>query len=143
METNPRDYGERCQFDAYCKLILSHEALDYLREMKRRRERETSLSDLSQSELDRLCTVDKYPSDSYTFSSHGYDLLIDNELVAEAFASLPEQEQSILIIRCVLDLTDQETGELMGLSRSAVQRRRVKTLKELRARLNGLMPRGG
>lgn len=39
MDTNPRDYGERCQFDAYCKLILSHEALDYLREMSRRRER--------------------------------------------------------------------------------------------------------
>lgn len=24
------DYGERCQFDAYCKLVLYHEAIDYL-----------------------------------------------------------------------------------------------------------------
>ncbi len=143
METNPRDYGERCQFDAYCKLILSHEALDYLREMKRRRERETSLSDLSQSELDGLCTVDKYPSDSYIFSSHGYDLLIDNEFVADAFASLPEQEQSILILRFALDLTDQEIGILMGLSRSAVQRHRIKALKELRTKLKVLLPKGG
>ena len=32
------DYGERCQFDAYCKLVLYHEAIDYLREMQRRRD---------------------------------------------------------------------------------------------------------
>lgn len=143
MDTNPRDYGERCQFDAYCKLILSHEALDYLREMSRRRERELSFSDLSQSELNRLCTEDKHPSDSYVFSSHGYDLLIDNELVADALASLSEQEQSILILRFALDLTDLEIGMLMGMSRSSVQRCRTKTLKELRTKLRALMPKGG
>ena len=60
-----------------------------------------SLEALTQQELDKLSTVDHYPSDSYVFSSHGYDLRIDNELVAEAFASLPEQEQSILILHCV------------------------------------------
>ena len=26
METNPRDYGERCRFDAFCKTVLKHEA---------------------------------------------------------------------------------------------------------------------
>ena len=42
MDMIPRnDYGERCQFDAYCKLVLYHEAIDYLREMQRRRDRET------------------------------------------------------------------------------------------------------
>ena len=30
--------SERCQFDAYCKLVLYHEAIDYLREMQRRRD---------------------------------------------------------------------------------------------------------
>ena len=34
METNPRDYGERCRFDAFCKTVLKHEAIDYIREMK-------------------------------------------------------------------------------------------------------------
>ena len=47
MDMIPRnDYGERCQFDAYCKLVLYHEAIDYLREMQRRRDRELSFSDL-------------------------------------------------------------------------------------------------
>ena len=143
MEAIPRDYGERCQFDRYCKLVLYHEALDYLREMQRRRDRETSFDALPQAEMDKLCTEDHYPSDSYIFSSPGYDLLIDNELVADAFSSLSKDAQSILILRCVLDMTDQEIADLMGMSRSAVQRRRAKTLKELRTKLLAIMPEGG
>ena len=72
MDMIPRnDYGERCQFDAYCKLVLYHEAIDYLREMQRHRKRELSFSDLPQMEMDKLCVVDHYPSDRFTFSSHG------------------------------------------------------------------------
>ena len=144
MDMIPRnDYGERCQFDAYCKLVLYHEAIDYLREMQRRRDRELSFSDLPQMEMDKLCVVDHYPSDRFTFSSHGYDLHIENELVADAFAGLPVQEQSILILHFVLDLPDQEVGRLVGMSRSAVQRRRAKSLTELRIKLAALMPKGG
>ena len=102
-----------------------------------------SLDALTQEEMDKLSVVDDYPSDSYVFSSYGYDLLIDNELVAEAFASLPEQEQSILILHCVLDLADGEIGSLMGMSRSAVQRHRTRTLKQLRMKLMAFMPEGG
>ena len=141
MDVIPRnDYGERCQFDAYCKLVLYHEAIDYLREMQRRRDRELSFSDLPQMEMDKLCVVDHYPSDRFTFSSHGYDLHIENELVADAFAGLSVQEQSILILHFVLDLLDQEVGRLVGMSRSAVQRRRAKSLTELRIKLAALMP---
>ena len=144
MDMIPRNnYGERCQFDAYCKLVLYHEAIDYLREMQRRRDRELSFSDLPQMEMDKLCVVDHYPSDRFTFSSHGYDLHIENELVADAFAGLSVQEQSILILHFVLDLPDQEVGRLVGMSRSAVQRRRAKSLNELRIKLAALMPKGG
>lgn len=143
MESNPRDYGEQCRFDAFCKKVLRNEARAYLRNMKRQREREAFFSDLSQAELDKLCVMDCYPSDSIVFSSHGYDLHIDNELVAEAFASLPKDEQSILILRFVLDLTDEEIGRLMGMSRSAVQRHRTSTLKDLRIKLMAFMPEGG
>lgn len=102
-----------------------------------------SFSDLPQMEMDKLCVVDHYPSDRFTFSSHGYDLHIENELVADAFAGLSVQEQSILILHFVLDLPDQEVGRLVGMSRSAVQRRRAKSLTELRIKLAALMPKGG
>lgn len=115
----------------------------YLREMKCRRDREVSLDAVSPADWDKLSTVDRYSCDSFTFSSHGYDLHIDNELVAEAFASLPKDEQSILILRFVLDLTDEEIGRLMGMSRSAVQRHRTSTLKDLRIKLMAFMPEGG
>ena len=143
MEAIPRDYGEQCRFDAFCKTVLRNEARNYHRDMKRQRDRETSFSVLPQAELDKLYTVDHYPSDDFVFSSHGYDLHIDNELVAEAFASLPKDEQSILILRFVLDLTDEEIGRLMGMSRSAVQRHRTSTLKDLRIKLMAFMPEGG
>ena len=44
------------------------------------------------------------------------DLPISSERVADAFAGLSEQEKSILILRLVLDLTDSEIGEALGLS---------------------------
>ena len=63
MDMIPRnDYGERCQFDAYCKLVLYHEAIDYLREMQRRRDRELSFSDLPQMEMLRNLRLLSMPS---------------------------------------------------------------------------------
>lgn len=72
MEAIPRKYGEWSQFDRYCKLVLYHEAIDYLREMKCRRDREVSLDAVSPADWDKLSTVDRYSCDSFTFSSHGY-----------------------------------------------------------------------
>ena len=143
MESNPRDYGEQCRFDAFCKKVLRNEARAYLRNMKRQREREAFFGSLPQEELDKLCVVDRYPSDSIVFSSHGYDLHIDNEFVAEAFAALPQTEQSILILHCTLNMADGEVGDLVGMSRSAVQRHRTKALHELRKTLSALVPKGG
>ena len=37
MKVTPDDYGRRCQFDHFCKLVLYHEAVDYFRERKHQR----------------------------------------------------------------------------------------------------------
>ena len=129
------EYEERCRFDAFCKVVLRHEAIDYFRELSRQRKREIQFNTLSQHEMDKLCTVDDYPSDSTVFSVYGYTLHIQNELVANAFASLPEQEQKVLVLHCVLELGDGEIGGFVGMSRGAVQRHRTKTLSELRKNL--------
>lgn len=135
MRYIPDDYGERCRFDAFCKTVLRNEARTYLRDLCRQRKQETKFSSLSQYEMDKLCTMDEYPSDSVVFTAFGCDLHIRDELVADAFASLPEREQSILILYCVLELADGEIGSISGMSRSAVQRHRTKTLNELRRNL--------
>ena len=70
MKVTPDDYGRRCQFDHFCKLVLYHEAVDYFRERKRQRGLETSFETLPLSELDTLCTIDQYPSDSFIFPAY-------------------------------------------------------------------------
>ena len=135
MKHIPDDYGERCRFDTYCKVVLRNEAKNHLRDLSRQRNREKSLDALTQAELDKLCTVNEYPSDSILFTAYGYTLHIRDELVAAAFVSLPEQEQGILILHYVLELVDGEIGGLVGMSRSAVQRRRTRFLNELGKRL--------
>ena len=132
MKYSSDSYGERCRFVAFCQTVLRNEAKTYLRDLCRQRNRETEFSALSQQEMDKLCTVDEYPSDNFLFTAYGYTLHIRDELVADAFASLPEREQSILILYCVLELTDGEIGGIAGMSRSAVQRHRTKALIELR-----------
>ena len=47
MKVTPDDYGRRCQFDHFCKLVLYHEAVDYFRERKRQRGWETSFETLA------------------------------------------------------------------------------------------------
>ena len=143
MGSIPREYEQRCQFDAFCKSVLRNEAWNLKRSMKRQRRRVTPLDTVSPNEWDKLSVTDSYPSDSFVFSSHGYSMCIDNELVAAAFAGLSATEQSILILRCALDLTDTEIGAYLEMSRSAVQRRRTKALTGLRAKLAALMPKGG
>lgn len=129
------DYVERNRLDAFCKTVLRNEAKTYLRDLGRQRNRETEFSALPQQEMDKLCTLDEYPSDSFTFSAFGYDLHIRDELVAGAFATLPKQEQQILILHCVEAMADGEIGGLVGMSRSAIQRHRTKSLNELQKRL--------
>ena len=93
MNEHTFDYVERNRLDAFCKTVLRNEAINYLSELARRRDREKSLD------------------------------------------TLPEQEQQILILHCVAAMADGEIGGLVGMSRSAVQRHRTKTLNELRQRL--------
>lgn len=97
MEAIPRNDGEQYRFDAFCKAVLRNEARNYHRNKKRLLDREKSFSVLSLEELGQLTSVDHYPSEEFVFSSYGCDLHIDNELVANAFAALPKQEQSMML----------------------------------------------
>lgn len=143
MESTPRDQAEWRQFDRYCKLVLKHAAIDFLRAQKFRREHETTLDAVPKAKLDRLSTTDQYPSDDYVFHSHGCDLHIQNERVAEAFTELPALSQSILILRFTLEMTDQEIGAVLKMPRSTVQERRTKTLCILRKKPSAYLPKGG
>ena len=74
------DYVERNRLDVFCKTVLRNEAINYLLELSRRRDREKSLDTLPQAEMDKLCTLDEYPSDSFVFSAFGYALHFNSAL---------------------------------------------------------------
>lgn len=53
MDAIPRNYDE-CRFDAFCKSVLRNEAHNYRRGLKRQRDRQVSISALSQADMDKL-----------------------------------------------------------------------------------------
>lgn len=115
---------------AYSDLVEA--AQNAMREMISRMQRQVCDSPIIEDNMHQLVQTLETTTGK---KQYGYALHIRDELVADAFASLPEQEQGILILHCVLELADGEIGGLVGMSRSAVQRHRTKALNELRKRL--------
>ena len=86
MKYTPDGYRERCRFDAFCKTVLRNEARTHLRDLGRQRNREIEFSALSQQEMDKLCTVDEYPSDSILFTAYGVTGKLETILFYPAMA---------------------------------------------------------
>ena len=84
------------QYDALAKKTLVGEAKSHRRTLAKRAAREVTFSDLSESELAQLFTTDEYESDYYfRFQVSGFDVLVKNELLAEALNALPERKRDI------------------------------------------------
>jgi len=59
------------QFEAFCKKVINGERCDYLRELLRRSEWESSFSDIPTVVLDKLYTLDDNPAEQFSFISMG------------------------------------------------------------------------
>lgn len=94
------------QYDALAKKTLVGEAKSHRRTLAKRAAREVTFSDLSESELAQLFTTDEYESDYFRFQVSGFDVLVKNELLAEALNALPERKRDISLSlafrRCIL-----------------------------------------
>ena len=77
------------QYDALAKKTLVGEAKSHRRTLAKRAAREVTFSDLSESELAQLFTTDEYESDYFRFQVSGFDVLVKNELLAEALNAFP------------------------------------------------------
>ena len=99
------------QYDALAKKTLVGEAKSHRRTLAKRAAREVTFSDLSESELAQLFTTDEYESDYFRFQVSGFDVLVKNELLAEALNALPERKRDIVLLSYFLDMSDAEIGE--------------------------------
>ena len=112
------------QYDALAKKTLVGEAKSHRRTLAKRAAREVTFSDLSESELAQLFTTDEYESDYFRFQVSGFDVLVKNELLAEALNALPERKRDIILLSYFLDMSDAEIGELLNVVRTTVFRHR-------------------
>ncbi len=125
----------RHQFDAFCKKALKWESRDIDRQKFWRDQSEVSIYELTYERNGWLSSVEEYPSDSSHFVVQGFDISIKNDQLAEALKTLSTDRREIVLLAYFLDMTDPEIAELLHIVRQTVQYRRVKSLKDLRKRM--------
>ena len=86
------------QFDSYCKIVLRNKSRDIERQRKRRGEKEICISALSKKDFEKIFILDDYPSEKTDFHVFGYQIVVQNERLADAIASLPEDKRDILLL---------------------------------------------
>ena len=118
------------QFDSFCKKVLREEA------------HELYLEDLSDGQLGKLRRIDDYPSDFVSFCVQGQVVMIHNDRLAEAIASLTEEKRRIVLLAYFEDLSDREVAERMKLTRSTVQYKRTRALEEMKKKMEGTSESG-
>ena len=121
----------RKKFCAYCIKVLHGEALNYLDELKRQREREVSFSDLLRKDLDVLYSYDDYEL-AEKFTVLGKQVSVRNEWISEALKKLPEKKREIILMLYFLDMTEKEIAVCLKLVQSTVHYHKDDSLRLLR-----------
>jgi len=137
VKPNKNQQSKQHAFDSFCKKILKHEARDFYDELKRQRSREVSFSDLSVNQLEQLYTEDKYFVTEQIFSVLGLDVIVTDDVIAEALQSLPEYKRDIILLSYFLELSDREVGDKLNMLRSTIQYQRKNTLRQLKNFMEG------
>ena len=133
MEPNRVEFQKQCIFQSFCKRVLHNEACNAHEEIRRRRAKEVSFSDLALHEERQLYTVDKYFQDEEAEPSYqmaGKE--ITPKLLLEAIRALPEERRKIVLLYYFEGLTDIEIGKQLNISRSTVQYRRTSSFEQLK-----------
>ena len=132
MEPNRREFQKQCAFQSFCKRVLHNEACNAHEEIRRRRAKEVSFSDLALHEERQLYTVDKYFQDGNEEAFCAGGLKITAKLLAEALHTLPDEKRQAVLLYYFFNMTDVEIAEAMKIPRSTVQYRRTSSFELLK-----------
>lgn len=130
-----RENRIRYQFDQFVKTVLYNELRDYLRAIKAQSKKVTVFTDLPKAQLPKLAIWDDYPSDHHHYFVEGDDIIIDDDLLADALDKLPDVNRSIVLLAYCLGMSDRVIAERLKITRWKVQRLRTRSRAELRKRL--------
>lgn len=133
MELSPSD-KERIehQFDRFCKKVLVGEMKDYKKQLLRKATKEVLFSEfvLRDFNLENLSCVEM--KDVYTIKVMGFDIDIENTLIAEAVLSLNKKGRDIVLMSYFLEMTDKEIAKELKLVQSTVNYHKKNNLKKMR-----------
>ena len=125
------------QFDSFCKTVLRNKSRNIEKQRKRIGEMEICFSALSEKDVDKICSVDNYPSDYTRFYVFGHQIDIKNEQLADAISSLPGEKRDILLLSYFLGMNDREIADLMKIIKRTVQRRRCSSIRNIKEKMEG------
>ena len=129
------------QFDACAKDCLKKELLYRIRTINNYKKHYVNISELNKEERDKLCTFDVYPSDEFRekLTTRIFDAEIHNELLYQALLSIKPITRELIVLKYWGEMTDNEIGEVLSMSRKMVnyyKRKALINLKEIIEELN-------
>ena len=133
MTPNRREFEKQCAFQKFCKRVLHNEACNAHEEIRRRRVREVTFSNLALHEERQLYTTDKYfqaETAEPTYQMAGKE--ITPKLLLEAIRTLPEEKRTAILLYYFEGMTDVEIGKMFNTSRSTIQYRRTSSFELLK-----------
>ena len=122
-------------FNAFCKVVLRHEAINAWRDLKRKAEWEISFDYLMSERYFEPSAMDSYfeKLDKPTvFLVFGKEVIVDDERLATALSRLPQLRQEVLLLYYFIGYRDEAIVRLYRRCRSTINSRRNVALKQLR-----------
>ena len=140
---NTEQYREHIErtFNAFCKIVLYHAALNAYKKIRRKQQFEVSLDYLREFDFDPVAAIDEYfvKYDVPTaFAVHRKVVIVKSEQLAAALLYLLEKWREVLFLRYYLGYSDTEIGRLFGVCRSTIFHRRKIALLLLRKEMDAL-----
>ena len=134
---NSEQYREHIErtFNAFCKIVLYHAALGAYKKIRKKQQFEVSLDYLCEFDFEPVTTTDEYfvkYDVTTTFTVRGKTVVVESEQLAAALMNLPEKRREVLFLWYYLGYSDEEIGEMFGVCRSTIFRRRKKALHLMR-----------
>lgn len=132
----PSDFQKtiQCQFECKLKKVVKGIIWNYRKELKRRKNKEISFSELPDITVESLATWDDYETNYTIFNVCGIDIKVLDDELAEALKQLPEKKRNNVLMYYFLEMSDTEIADIMNYTRGAVfkhRHRALETMKEI------------
>ena len=123
-------------FNAFCKIVIRHAAIDKILKLRRRWEREVSLDYLMNEKFVQLAEPEQL--EEYLFTACGQTAVLYHAELAAALLSLPQKNREIIFLYFFGEYTQQEIGKMYGRCRSTTGYLIRRTLKLLQRKMEVL-----